>query len=119
MKQIYLLLICLGFSSFAIAMEHSLEKEYHRSYPANSSTSLEIENKYGDVEFIAWDKDSVNIDVEVTVITDDFSESMELRDAILINFQNAGSFIVAETTWSEELSFFKKKLLGIGQTFSG
>ncbi|NQX92536.1 MAG: hypothetical protein HRT74_10515 [Flavobacteriales bacterium] len=119
MRQVYLLIALLGFSSFATAMEHTFDKEYHRSYPANSSTSLEIENKYGDVEFIAWDKDSVNIDVKVTVITDDFSESMELRDAILIDFQNAGSFIVAETTWSEELSFFKKKLIGIGQTFSG
>lgn len=120
MKQIYL--IALAFFTAVPAMFANTISEsrlYTKTYETNANTTLEVSNKYGDIELLSWDNDSIKFEVEVTAITDDYSNTMDLLDAIKINFQSAGSYVIAETDWSEELNMLKKGWYELGQSFSG
>lgn len=120
MKHLYLIGLATFVSlSSVLGNTISESRTYTQTYPSNANSTLEISNKYGDIELLVWDKDSIKFEVEVTAVTDDYSNTMDLLEAIKINFQSAGSFVIAETDWSEELNMFRKGWYELGQSFSG
>ena len=120
MKHFYLIGLAI-FVSFSSLYGNTISesKAYTKTFATNVNSTLEISNKYGDIELLTWDKDSIKFEVEVTAVTDDYSNTMDLLEAIKINFQSAGSFVIAETDWSEELNMFRKGWYELGQSFSG
>jgi hypothetical protein len=70
-KQVYkpgmlLSLAAVFLFTFSLTAQE-VTKEFHKEFKAGTATTLDINNKYGDVVIQSWDKDQIVINVKVTV----------------------------------------------------
>ena len=84
------------------------ERSVSNSYKVDKGCYVEIINKYGDIEVSTWEKDSVRIDVVIRAISEKSSWRFEMLDYIGIDFAATRGFVIAETTWKEDASFWRK-----------
>jgi hypothetical protein len=82
-----------------------VSKEFHKEYKAGPSTTLGIDNKYGDVVIQSWDKDQVVIDVKITVDLPNQEKAQKLLDYIDVNFSEGDNLIDAKTVIDSKFSF--------------
>lgn len=118
-KQIFLSIIVLSIASSFEGkdMEYEKKKSVTKSFGISENTYVEIENKYGDVEIIGWDKDSVRIEVESIAFSDDNDDLEELLGMLKINFKGNSSFILAETEWQEDVGVLQKGIFQFNKEF--
>lgn len=71
----------------------SIDKEKHektkiisKEYSVNADAKVAINNKYGDLNITSWNKNRVEIEVQITVKGDDLDEVESKLEAIQINF---------------------------------
>ncbi len=84
-------------------LPEEVKKVYHKHYAADKATILSVENRYGDVNMINWEKDSIVIDVVVTV---DYpsAKARDLISYITVDFSEKGNTISAVTNINEKFS---------------
>ena len=80
-------------------------KEFHKEYKAGTATTLEINNRYGDVVIQSWDKDQVVIDVKVIVELPDRSRAEKLLSYITVEFNESDNLISAKTVIDDKFNF--------------
>jgi hypothetical protein len=107
-KSVYktgmLLLIALLIVPLTLKAEE-VSKEFHKEYKAGSATTLDINNKYGDVLIQSWDKDQVVIDVKITVEMPNQEKAQKLLSYIDVIFSETGDLISAKTVIDDKFSF--------------
>jgi len=94
--------VCL--LSFSLTAQET-KKDFHKEFKAGTATTLEINNRYGDVVVQGWNKDQVVIDVKVTVEMSDKSRSEKLLNYIDIQFSENGDNITAKTVIDDKFNF--------------
>lgn len=99
------------------ASDYEKTRKEGRAMTVASNVYLEIDNQYGNVEIESIGGDSLIIDVSIKVLGDDMEDVEELMDLININIRESSSFVLVETLWAEDASFFKKSFLDLSQTF--
>jgi hypothetical protein len=99
-----LLVITLFLASVTIAAQE-VTKEFHKEYAANEKTTLDINNRYGDVVIESWDKDQVVIDVKVTVDMPNREKAEKLISYIDVQFAQSGDNISAKTVIDDKFNF--------------
>ena len=82
----------------------SIDKEKHektkiisKEYSVNADAKVAINNKYGDLNITSWNKNRVEIEVQITVKGDDLDEVESKLETIQINFNANSNFVEAET----------------------
>ena len=122
MKVLYKLIVAFSIillpSILLAAGANEKVKRIVKSYAISKSTYVEIENKYGDIDVEVWDKDSIKLEIVITVHSDKEEELDEMLKLINIDLSANSSFIVAHTDWSSDVNIFKKGLLKINQEVS-
>lgn len=103
-KSGFLLLLALTFTGLSLQAQE-VTKEYHKEYSANQNTNLSINNKYGDVVVSTWDRNSIVIDVKVTVLLPNRERAEKLLSYIDVIFTEEGDNISARTFIDEKFSF--------------
>jgi hypothetical protein len=107
-KQSYkpgiLLLISLLLVSFTVTAEE-VTKEFHKEYTAGANTTLDINNRYGDVVIESWDQNRVVIDVKVTVEVPNKEKAEKLLSYIEVRFSEGQNLISAKTVIDDKFSF--------------
>jgi hypothetical protein len=98
-----LLLPILLLTASAAAQE--VTKEYNEKYSAGASTTLQINNRYGDVLIDSWNQNEVVIDVKVTVELPNRDRAQKLLDYINVEFSQDGDVITAKTVIDDKFSF--------------
>ena len=92
-KSVYkpgmLLLIALLIVPLALKAEE-VTKEFHKEYKAGPNTTLDINNRYGDVVIQSWDNDQIVIDVKITVELPNQEKAQKLISYIDVIFLKAG-----------------------------
>ena len=73
------------------------EKLVSEEFAIAADGEVEIDNKYGPVEVIAWDSDKVRIDVTITVDANSKDKAEEVFDRVNIAFTNSTSYVRAVT----------------------
>jgi hypothetical protein len=68
-----------------------------RSFPSSKGVNLNISNKYGAVSIATWDKDSVNITIEMMIKAKDNQKLEKLKNSIDFEFLTGQYFITANT----------------------
>ena len=101
------------------AQDFSSRKNLTREFAAKRGLTLELQNKYGKVEVMSWEKDSVKIDVEMEISESSASKLRKLKEDISIDFSSTGSYIIARTRFKSESSRIASELKSIGHTISG
>jgi hypothetical protein len=107
-KRIYKSAILLIFSIFLLAtyaFAQEVSKEFHKEYKAGPGTTLQINNKYGDVVVETSDQDQVKIDVKVTVDVPNRERAEKLLSYIDVQFSESGNLISAKTVIDEKFNF--------------
>jgi hypothetical protein len=99
-----LLLLALLLVPATIRAEE-VTKEFHKEYKTGPNTTLNIENKYGNVVIESWDKDQVIIDVKVTVNHPDLEKAQKYLSQIDVFFSDNESLISAKTVIDDKFSF--------------
>jgi hypothetical protein len=103
-KQRTLILLTALFISFSLAAQEA-SKEYHKEYSADKNTTLDLNNRYGDVAITGWDKDQIVIDVRVTVKHPDKSKAEKYLNQIDVQFNQDGNTISAKTVIQDNFNF--------------
>jgi hypothetical protein len=99
-----LLFIALLSVSLTLSAEE-VKKEFHKEYTPGSNTTLEINNRYGDVVVESWDKNLIVIDVKVTVDLPNKEKAEKLLNYIDVQFTENQDLILARTVIDDKFSF--------------
>lgn len=111
---LYSLFLVLGVSA---QESFSEKKSMTKVYPLDAKASLEVENKYGDIIFETWEKDSVRIDVSILVEAKKPDVVDQLIEMAVVEIEKKGTFIIARTDWGKNTSFWNKSLNEISRAF--
>jgi hypothetical protein len=80
-------------------------KEFHKEFKADNNTTLNINNKYGEVIIDSWDQDQIVIDVKVTVEMPNREKAQKLIDFINVEFNEEGTNVSAKTVIDDKFNF--------------
>ncbi len=116
--QLLILLALLPGTSVP-AQNHTDKRSVSRSFPASRETTLEVRNKYGKIQVVAWEKDSVSVEVDIFLTESSASKLRKLKQDIGINFTGTNNFIVAKTTIESESGRLASGLKSISNTITG
>ena len=100
----FLLLLPLLLLPLVLSGEE-VTKSFHKEYTAGNNTTLDINNKYGDVVVHSWNKDQVVIDVKVLVDMPNKDKAQRYLDMINVDFDQNGNTISAKTDIDEKFNF--------------
>ena len=108
-KSVYkpgmLLLLSAAFLLTFSLTAQEVTKEFHKEFKAGTATTLEINNRYGDVVIQSWSKDQVVIDIKVLVDLADKSKAEKLLSYIDVQFSENGNQITAKTVFDEKFNY--------------
>ncbi len=90
--------------SFTLSAQE-LTKEFHEEYTAKQGTTLDINNRYGDIVLHTSETNQVVIDVKVTVKYPNRERAEKLLSYIDVRFSQEGDVISAKTIIDEKFSF--------------
>jgi hypothetical protein len=98
------LLLALLLAPFVLRAEE-LSKEFHKEYKAGPNTTLNVDNKYGDIVIQSWDKDQIVIDVRITVEHPNQDRAQKYLDQIDVQFSEGTNSVSAKTVIDDKFSF--------------
>lgn len=104
MKSLYKLTLLLLFipaiafsSNETDKKKHEKSKSINKSFDVNSNATLSINNKYGDVNVTTWNKNTIQIDIKITVKGNDLDDVEEQLEKINVEFNASKSLVEAKT----------------------
>ena len=108
-KQFYkpgmlLSIAAIFLSTFSLTAQE-VTKEFHKEFKAGTATTLDINNRYGDVVIQSWDKDQIVIDVKVSVNLSNRSRAEKLISYIDVRFNESENLITAKTIIDDNFNF--------------
>lgn len=100
-----LVLFGFGFLSFTLSAK-SVEKskKVNKTFTVKENQVLDIDNKFGDVSISSWDKNEVQLDVEILVDQRNEEKAEERLKEIDIKIKESASEISISTDFSKEYS---------------
>lgn len=87
------------------------------AYQVDRTASVELDNQYGEIEIIAWDKDSVKVEASIEVRSDDVFDAKELYDLVEVNCRGNRTNVVVTTEWTEASNVWKRGALDIKKRY--
>ncbi len=102
MKYIYkltLLLLLVPLVSFGNndKKKHERSKKISKKYDVNADAKVSINNRYGTIKVNTWNKNTVEIDVTITVKGNDLDDVEDKLDQIDVEFSGTSSLVEAKT----------------------
>jgi hypothetical protein len=96
--------ILLGTSAFTVeAFGNKLNKKFQKEFKAEKGTQLVIENKFGQVSVENWDKNTISIEVEITVEHSNRERAERMLSAINVTLEQVGKEVRGITQIDEKL----------------
>lgn len=114
-----LLLLALLSGTTVSGQDHKSKMNLSREFPVSRETTLEIQNKYGTIQVVNWEKDMVQIDVEIRVSESSASKLKKLKDDVSIDFTGTKSYIIAKSKFKSESKRLASELKSVSHTLSG
>ncbi len=103
-KSIFILITALCIFSTSLKAQE-VAKEFHREFGAALGTTLDLNNRYGNITIQSWDQDKITIDVKVTIEMQDEVRAQKLLEYIDIQFTEGQSLVSAKTMIDEKFNF--------------
>lgn len=99
-----LLIFTIVLSSLALKAQE-VTKEFHKEYTVNRETTLDLNNRYGDIIVETSEGNQVRIDVVVTIRYPNKERAEKLLSYIDVQFTEGQDRISAKTVINEKFSF--------------
>ena len=94
----------------AINQVHSQTYERKRSekkaFAIKATTEIQINNKYGNIHIVNWEKDSVRFEIDLTLVGTKESKIQKNFEMIDFEFTTTGSYVIAKTVFKEGMDSF-------------
>jgi len=84
------------------------EKTVNRSFKLTPETEIEVSNKYGDIQIIPWEKDSVRFEIKLKVISNKESKLDKSFDYIDFDFKSSNYYVIAQTVFVGKGTFWNE-----------
>jgi hypothetical protein len=78
------------------------QKSYTKSYNVSSGDRISLENQFGEMKLITWDKNEVKVDVSITGSSDEEARAQQILDRISIQDEKTGSGVSFKTKFANE-----------------
>jgi len=114
-----LLLLALLSGTTVSAQEHKSKRSLKREFPVTRETTLEVQNKYGKIQVVTWDKDMVQVDVDIQVSESSASKLKKLKEDINIDFTGTESYIIVKSQFKSETKRLASELKSVTHAISG
>jgi hypothetical protein len=75
----------------------SKERNIKKSYNVSSNATLKINNSYGNLEVITWDKNQIDFDITIKVTGNNAEKVQDRLDRINVEFSESNDFVSAIT----------------------
>lgn len=90
----------------ASAQTYNESKTINRLFNVRSTSTLDINNKYGKIQITNWKKDSIQISVYVEVESKDKKKLNDLLDNVNFEFNATHYYIIVNTFFESDKNFF-------------
>lgn len=103
MKELFNLtiaLLCIPLAVWASDIgkdKYEKSKTIKKEFSVNTDATLEIDNKYGNVDVVSWNENKIVIVVTITTSGNDEEKVLEKLDDITVNFDASRSLVSAKT----------------------
>ncbi|MBN2347669.1 MAG: hypothetical protein JXJ22_02460 [Bacteroidales bacterium] len=99
-----LFIFCLVLTLFQVSRAQVYSERISKAYRINNNTTIEIINKYGKINLLTWNKDSVKFEIDLSIRTTNASKFNKLKNSISFDFTATDYYVVAKTTISSSQS---------------
>ena len=96
-RQLIFMLVLLFAGSMTARAQFTETREFEKRFKVSPGQSIEITNKYGKIELITWDKDSVVIEVKMKVEEKKLSRLDKALDNIDFDFTESQHYLIGRT----------------------
>lgn len=104
--NIPVLILFLLLTAYSFAEDFKKEREITKTFLINKDTEIQINNKYGNIQVINWEKDSVMIQIEISVIGNKLSKVNKTFDYIDVDFSANTHYIIVNTIFKNDRNNF-------------
>lgn len=91
-----LLLVC-GVAPLQAETLETKRKELKRSYSVSANDKIKLDNRYGNITVTHWNRDEVEINVEIEAKARNTKRAEELIERISVNFDKSSNVVSATT----------------------
>lgn len=78
------------------------QKSYSKSYSVSSADRISLDNQFGEMKLITWEKNEVKVDASITAMSDEEADVQKLLDQISITDDKSGSTVSFKTKFASE-----------------
>lgn len=89
--------ISLGVMAAGPGWKHTKEKKISKQYNVAANATLEVSNKYGNVNITTWNQNRVEIEVTITTESNSEKRAEEKLDQIRVDFNGTTNRVSAKT----------------------
>lgn len=114
--------MAIGIFSTFLTIGQTYEKNKHisRSFEVTGMTEIQINNKYGTIHVIPWEKDSVRFEIDLKVKANKESKVDKIYEYIDFEFTSTSYYVIAQTVFTNKRNSFWTELSDItNMIFSG
>ena len=88
--------------TFAQEKKFSKSKSYSKSYSISGSDKINLENQFGEMKLITWDKNEVKVDVSITGTSDEEARAQKIIDRISIEDGKTSGSVSFKTKFANQ-----------------
>jgi hypothetical protein len=90
------------------------QKSYTKTYNVSSGDLISLENQFGEMKLITWDRNEVKVDVSITGMSDEEARAQKILDRISVNDEKTSNGVSFKTklamniddkAWSEKNTY--------------
>lgn len=94
-------LLLIALAAFCNPDLQEIRRKVTKTFQVGSNAELKVENKYGHINIIEWNKNEISFDIEIIGKASDNEDAKLMADRIDINFNQTGNIVSAETIFKE------------------
>ena len=106
-----ILLLATGIPVLLSAQVYSEKREQGKSFKLKSGTTVQISNKYGNVNIMPWEKDSVRIEVSMSAQSKQAAKVLKILSTIDCEMISTAATISARTVFYDNSATFWKDVV--------
>jgi hypothetical protein len=82
--------------------KYKKQKSYTKSYSVSGSDRISLDNQFGEMKLVTWEKNEVKVDVSITGSSDDEARAQKILDRISIQDEKNGSGVSFKTKMTDQ-----------------
>ncbi|MEN8158284.1 MAG: hypothetical protein ABFS10_15130 [Bacteroidota bacterium] len=101
------------------AQDRTARRSLSKQFQVSRESTLEVQNKYGKIQVVTWEKDSVSLEVDILLTESSTSKLKKLKEDISIGFSQNNGHYIARSKFKSEKGRIASELKSVSHTISG